>query len=120
MVDSILGATVQAMYYCPACEKETERPIHNCGTRTRPMRGVNWLNNDDIMAARALLSEVDQARNNNSLKYAPAELQKIIRMVESSEELQANQRICLAGGTIHIIFSRPEKPFWQKLKDFFS
>src|SRR5437763_1846422 len=48
MVDSILGATVQAMYYCPACEKETERPIHNCGTRTRPMRGVNWLNNDVV------------------------------------------------------------------------
>ena len=48
MVDSILGATVQAMYYCPACEKETERRIHNCGTRTRPMRGVTWLNNDVV------------------------------------------------------------------------
>ena len=48
MVDSLLGATVQAMYYCPACEKETERRIHNCGTRTRPMRGVNWLNNDVV------------------------------------------------------------------------
>ena len=48
MVDSLLGATVQAMYYCPACEKETERRIHNCGTRTRPMRGVTWLNNDVV------------------------------------------------------------------------
>ena len=48
MVDSILGATMQAMYYCPACEKETERRIHNCGTWTRPMRGVTWLNNDVV------------------------------------------------------------------------
>jgi uncharacterized protein (TIGR00297 family) len=48
MVDSILGATVQAMYYCPVCEKETERRIHNCGTRTRPLRGVSWLNNDVV------------------------------------------------------------------------
>ncbi len=48
VVDSILGATVQAMYYCPACEKETERRIHNCGTWTRPMRGVTWLNNDVV------------------------------------------------------------------------
>ena len=48
MVDSILGATVQAMYYCPVCEKETERRIHNCGTRTRPLRGVAWLNNDVV------------------------------------------------------------------------
>ena len=48
MVDSILGATMQAMYYCPACEKETERRIHNCGTWTRPMRGFTWLNNDVV------------------------------------------------------------------------
>ncbi len=48
MVDSILGATMQAMYYCPACEKETEQRIHNCGVWTRPMRGVTWLNNDVV------------------------------------------------------------------------
>ena len=48
MVDSILGATLQAMYYCPICEKETERGIHNCGTRARPIRGVAWFNNDVV------------------------------------------------------------------------
>ena len=31
LFDSLLGATVQAIYYCPACEKETERHlIHLC------------------------------------------------------------------------------------------
>ena len=48
MLDSILGATVQAMYYCPVCKKETERRVHNCGTRTTPLRGVVWLNNDVV------------------------------------------------------------------------
>jgi uncharacterized protein (TIGR00297 family) len=46
-IDSILGATIQAIYYCPSCEKETERhPAHICGTETTQMRGWSWLNND--------------------------------------------------------------------------
>ena len=47
-LDSFLGATVQVMYYCPTCSKETERQIHNCGTRTQPLRGVSWMNNDTV------------------------------------------------------------------------
>jgi len=46
--DSLLGATMQAMYYCPVCVKETERRIHDCGTRARPLRGLPWLNNDVV------------------------------------------------------------------------
>ena len=47
LFDSLLGATVQAIYYCPTCEKETERfPIHLCGTKTRYFRGWQWLKND--------------------------------------------------------------------------
>jgi uncharacterized protein (TIGR00297 family) len=45
--DSLLGATVQAIYYCPECEKETERyPMHPCGAETIHRRGWRWLNND--------------------------------------------------------------------------
>ena len=45
--DSILGATVQGIYYCPACQKETERyPTHTCGAHTAHLRGWRWLNND--------------------------------------------------------------------------
>jgi len=45
--DSLLGATVQAIYWCPACMKETERhPLHICGTATTLLRGWSWLNND--------------------------------------------------------------------------
>ena len=47
LVDSVLGATVQAVYYCPTCRKETERhPLHICGTETTIIRGIPWLNND--------------------------------------------------------------------------
>ncbi len=47
LFDSLLGATAQAMYHCPACDKETERhPLHTCGTQTTLKRGWPWLNND--------------------------------------------------------------------------
>lgn len=46
-IDSILGATVQAVYTCPKCIKETEKhPLHNCGSTTTIIRGWKWLNND--------------------------------------------------------------------------
>jgi uncharacterized protein (TIGR00297 family) len=48
LVDSYLGATIQAMYYCPICQKETERSIHSCGTQTQALRGISWLNNDVV------------------------------------------------------------------------
>lgn len=52
LFDSLLGATVQAIYYCPACEKETERyPLHTCGTATTHHRGWRWLNNDVVNLA---------------------------------------------------------------------
>jgi len=47
LFDSLLGATVQAIYYCPSCQKETERnPTHGCGTETEQIRGWAWLDND--------------------------------------------------------------------------
>jgi uncharacterized protein (TIGR00297 family) len=45
--DSWLGASLQAIYYCPQCNKETERsPRHTCGTPTVFQHGWRWLNND--------------------------------------------------------------------------
>jgi uncharacterized protein (TIGR00297 family) len=49
LIDSYLGATIQAVYFCPACQKETERhPLHSCGTQTMLQRGLPWLNNDVV------------------------------------------------------------------------
>ncbi|MCI0553395.1 MAG: DUF92 domain-containing protein [Anaerolineae bacterium] len=50
--DSFLGATVQAMYFCPTDKKETEKhPLHTCGTQTIHTRGWKWLNNDLVNLA---------------------------------------------------------------------
>jgi uncharacterized protein (TIGR00297 family) len=47
LFDSFLGATVQAIYHCPQCDKDTEKhPLHTCGTQTVQVRGWKWLNND--------------------------------------------------------------------------
>jgi uncharacterized protein (TIGR00297 family) len=52
LVDSMLGGTVQSIYYCPKCQKETEQhPLHNCGTATTHKRGLGWLDNDWVNAA---------------------------------------------------------------------
>ena len=47
MFDSFLGGTIQAIYHCPACNKETEQhPFHTCGSETTLKRGLPWLDND--------------------------------------------------------------------------
>jgi uncharacterized protein (TIGR00297 family) len=48
LFDSFLGATLQQIFYCDQCGKETERTLHRCGRPTRPLRGYAWLNNDMV------------------------------------------------------------------------
>ncbi|MGC8960127.1 MAG: DUF92 domain-containing protein [Chloroflexia bacterium] len=45
--DSLLGATLQGLYRCVSCGKETERREH-CGRPTVPVRGLPWLANDGV------------------------------------------------------------------------
>lgn len=47
-VDSLLGATIQAIYFCPKCQKETERRIHTCGTESKALRGVLFMTNEMV------------------------------------------------------------------------
>lgn len=70
LFDSLLGATVQAIYFCPKDQKETERhPLHLCGAETVHIRGWKWLTNDWVNfacgaagAALALAAFLLQAR----------------------------------------------------------
>ena len=55
LVDSLLGASVQAIYFCPACAKETEKTTHGCGTPTQHRRGWRWLNNDAVNFVSSLI-----------------------------------------------------------------
>jgi len=45
LFDSFLGATLQAQYICPSCNKGTERKIH-CQLKTKKISGWSWMNND--------------------------------------------------------------------------
>ncbi len=48
VADSFLGATLQKMYYCRKCGKETERPVHKCGTKARLFKGYKFVDNDVV------------------------------------------------------------------------
>jgi uncharacterized protein (TIGR00297 family) len=50
LADSLLGATLQARFVCPACGVASERPVHRCGTRTIRNGGLAWLDNDGVNA----------------------------------------------------------------------
>jgi len=59
LFDSVLGATVQAMYFCPKDNKETEKyPLHTCGTQTVHVRGWGWLDNDWVNFACSMFGVV--------------------------------------------------------------
>jgi uncharacterized membrane protein len=55
LFDSFLGATVQGIYYCDRCARETELPDHHCGKPARLLRGWPWLNNDIINFVASIL-----------------------------------------------------------------
>jgi len=58
LADSIMGATVQAIYYCDKCKKETERKIHLCGEKTRQIRGISWFSNDLVNFLSSLVGAI--------------------------------------------------------------
>lgn len=50
IVDSLLGATAQARFWCASCDTETERSLHDCGRIAVLRGGTRWLNNDGVNA----------------------------------------------------------------------
>jgi uncharacterized protein (TIGR00297 family) len=54
LIDSVLGATVQALRWCPTCKRECETNPHVCGTPTVRRRGIEWLENDAVNFAATL------------------------------------------------------------------
>jgi len=54
LADSLAGATVQAMYRCPACDAPTERRVHRCGTPTVAASGLRWVTNETVNVICAL------------------------------------------------------------------
>ncbi|HTV72228.1 MAG TPA: DUF92 domain-containing protein [Candidatus Acidoferrales bacterium] len=46
VVDSLLGATLQSLRWCPDCSRACETNPHHCGSATTPLRGFSWFGND--------------------------------------------------------------------------
>jgi uncharacterized protein (TIGR00297 family) len=49
LLDSVIGATIQARFWCASCGVETERRLH-CAATTTLRGGLRWLNNDGVNA----------------------------------------------------------------------
>ncbi|MBI5878144.1 MAG: DUF92 domain-containing protein [Chloroflexi bacterium] len=58
VVDSLLGATVQALYYCASDAAYTEKPIHACGRPAILTRGLAWMDNDVVNFLASLAGAV--------------------------------------------------------------
>lgn len=48
LADSLAGATLQALRWCPACALPCETDPHRCGTATVLRRGAAWIGNDAV------------------------------------------------------------------------
>jgi len=55
LVDSLLAASAQAVYYCEACQRITERPERCDGGRAEQVRGWWWLTSEVIDLVCAIL-----------------------------------------------------------------
>jgi uncharacterized protein (TIGR00297 family) len=58
VLDSTLGASVQAVRWCSACACECETLRHACGAKTTLRRGAGWLENDGVNFAATLFGAV--------------------------------------------------------------
>lgn len=54
LLDSVIGASLQARRHCAACNAITEQRIHRCGAGTEVIGGVPWLDNDGVNALATL------------------------------------------------------------------
>lgn len=50
LADSVLGASLQELRFCPRCERRCETDPHVCGTPTELVRGASWMSNDAVNA----------------------------------------------------------------------
>jgi uncharacterized protein (TIGR00297 family) len=61
LIDSVLGATVQAIYYSHRRGQETEKRVDPDGTANEHIRGWNWLNNDWVNLISSLVGALASA-----------------------------------------------------------
>ncbi len=55
LIDSVLGASLQAQFRCEICGKDTEKPTH-CATAAQQRNGLAWLRNDAVNLISTILT----------------------------------------------------------------
>ena len=70
MLDSLLGATLQASYRCPHCEQDTESRIHRCGTKAHLTKGIEGVSNDVVNFAATFAGALIGAATHSILTAA--------------------------------------------------
>lgn len=55
LADSVLGASLQELRYCPQCKRACETDPHVCGARTVLRRGTPWMSNDAVNACASIV-----------------------------------------------------------------
>lgn len=58
LIDSVLGASLQALRWCPSCGIGCETNPHRCGTPTSLRRGLGWLENDAVNLGATLTGAI--------------------------------------------------------------
>jgi uncharacterized protein (TIGR00297 family) len=58
LLDSVLGASLQALRWCPRCGCECETRRHHCGSATDLRRGASWIENDAVNFAATLCGAI--------------------------------------------------------------
>jgi uncharacterized protein (TIGR00297 family) len=58
LADSLLGATLQSLRWCPRCERACETDPHVCGSPTQLRRGLQWFDNDAVNFACTLVGSI--------------------------------------------------------------
>jgi uncharacterized protein (TIGR00297 family) len=58
LLDSVLGASLQSLRWCPSCTCDCETRVHACGSVTVLRRGSGWLENDAVNFAATLFGAI--------------------------------------------------------------
>jgi hypothetical protein len=76
------------------------------------MKAASWLYDDDVTAARAVLSEAKHAENENMKKSARKEIELLKRTISNGQIKTANYSVELPAGTLSVNAYTPQKGLW--------
>jgi hypothetical protein len=72
---------------------------------------INWLNDDDVIAAREMLANLDRRLNETRVMYARQELARIHGLLSENKDMNGHYRMEFINGTINVRFERKPEPF---------